>query len=48
MSREDAARLALAIAKANGHSHPEDWVAAVLSAWDEPAAPSTEPPAEEG
>lgn len=50
MSPEDVARLAAAIAKANGHSHPEEWAAKVVEAWnaqddeapDAPSAPARE------
>lgn len=42
MSPEDVARLAEAIAIANGHSHPKDWAAKVVEAWETPA-PELEP-----
>lgn len=34
MDRDDAVKLATAIAKANGHSHPEEWAAKVGDAFD--------------
>lgn len=47
----DFERLVHAIALANGHSHPGDWVANVKAAWEslepkeEPETPQVEPPA---
>lgn len=39
MDRDDAVKLATAIAIANGHSHPEEWAAKVGDAFDALDAP---------
>lgn len=36
MSREEVAALAKAIAKANGHTEPDDWASKVADAYEAP------------
>jgi hypothetical protein len=36
MTEADVASLAAAIAKANGHTEVDDWVAKVVAAWTQP------------
>lgn len=48
MDRDDAVKLATAIAIANGHSHPQEWAEKVGAAWDAlENPPAAAPPADD-